>query len=128
GLEKLMSERRLIRPEEITAGRALGLPPPVARILSADQVPAILQAGSPTERQPPAPASFGEGDLVRAKNIHPLTHTRLPRYVRGHIGTIEGVRGCHVFPDMSAIGKGEDPQWLYTVAFEGRALWGADSD
>ena len=31
------------------------------------------------------------GDRVRAKNIHPPTHTRLPRYVRGHVGIIERV-------------------------------------
>ncbi len=36
---------------------------------------------------------------VRAKNMHPPTHTRLPRYARGHVGIIESVRGCHVFPD-----------------------------
>jgi nitrile hydratase len=33
-----------------------------------------------------------------------------------------------VFPDSNAAGKGEDPQWLYSVRFEGRELWGADGD
>jgi nitrile hydratase len=75
-----------------------------------------------------APARFKPGDRVRAKNIHPRTHTRLPRYVRGHIGTVELVHGCHVFPDTAAIGQGENPQWLYTVVFAGRELWGADAD
>ena len=56
------------------------------------------------------------------------THTRLPRYVRGHVGTIERVIGCHVFPDSNATGAGEDPQWLYTVRFDGRELWGANGD
>ena len=65
---------------------------------------------------------------MRAKNINPPTHTRLPRYVRGHIGTIERVIGCHVFPDSNASGAGENPQWLYTVVFEGRELWGPDGD
>ena len=60
--------------------------------------------------------------------IHPPTHTRLPRYVRGHIGIIERVLGCHVFPDSNATGSGENPQWLYTVTFDGRELWGKDSD
>ena len=31
----------------------------------------------------PAPARFKVGDRVRTKNIHPPTHTRLPRYARG---------------------------------------------
>ena len=31
-------------------------------------------------------------------------------------------------PDSVAIDRGEDPQWLYTVCFDGRELWGADAD
>jgi nitrile hydratase len=41
---------------------------------------------------------------------------------------IEALRGCHVFPDTVAIGKGEDPQWLYTVLFDGRELWGESAE
>ena len=41
---------------------------------------------------------------------------------------IEHVRGCHVYPDTVATGEGENPQWLYTVLFEGRELWGENSD
>ncbi len=48
--------------------------------------------------------------------------------MRGHVGTVERVHGAHVFPDSAAMGKGDDPQWLYTVRFEGRDLWGPDSD
>src|SRR4029079_15451851 len=73
-------------------------------------------------------ATFKVGDRVRAKNINPPSHTRLPRYVRGHLGTIERVIGCHVFPDSNATGAGENPQWLYTVRFDGRELWGNDGD
>jgi len=65
---------------------------------------------------------------VRARNLHPPTHTRLPRYVRGHTGTVESVHGCHVFPDTNAHGRGEDPQWLYTVRFSAHELWGRDDD
>ena len=31
-------------------------------------------------------------------------------------------------PDTVAAGEGENPQWLYTVVFDGRELWGEDSD
>ena len=41
-------------------------------------------------------------------------------------GLIEAVRGCHVFPDAVTTGQGEDPQWLYTVAIQGRELWAMD--
>jgi nitrile hydratase subunit beta len=41
---------------------------------------------------------------------------------------VEAVRGCRVFPDSAAKGAGENPQWLYTVVFEGRELWGENAD
>ena len=79
-------------------------------------------------RAAPAPAKFKPGDRVRAKNIHPATHTRLPRYVRGHVGVVERDHGCQVFPDSAAMEAGENPQWLYTVVFDGAELWGPDAD
>jgi hypothetical protein len=57
--------------------------------------------------------------------MHPKTHTRLPRYVRGHVGVVARVHGCHVFPDSNATRRGEDPHWL---CFDGRELWGENSD
>ena len=60
--------------------------------------------------------------------INPPSHTRLPRYARGRGGVVEAVRGCHVFPDSVTTGRGESPQWLYTVVFDGRQLWGANAD
>ena len=128
GLETLMAERGLVTPDEIAAGRALHPPIKVARTLSPDGVSKVLYRGAPTERPAPSPARFGIGERVRAKNMHPMTHTRLPRYVRGHCGTIELIHGCHVFPDSHATGEGECPQWLYTVRFSGRDLWGEQSD
>ena len=70
------------------------------------------------------PARFSVGDRVRAKLINPATHTRLPRYARGKTGTIVAEHDGYVFPDSNAIGKGEDPQRLYTVRFTARELWG----
>ena len=54
--------------------------------------------------------------------------TRLPRYVRGHVGVVERLHGVHVFPDSAVLDKGDDPQWLYTVRFDARELWGDDAD
>ena len=98
------------------------------RSLAAADVTWTLGRGGPTVREPQAPARFKVGDRVRAREMHPATHTRLPRYVRGHVGEIERIHGCHVFPDAHAQGLGEDPQWLYAVCFDGRQLWGADAD
>src|SRR3954462_9031540 len=79
-------------------------------------------------REPQGPAKFKPGDRVRAKNIHPVTHTRLPRYVRGHVGVVERDYGAQGFPDSAAMELGENPQWLYTVVFDGTELWGAEAD
>jgi nitrile hydratase len=128
GLERLLLERHLIERDEIAAGRSLHQAKPVARILKADDVAAVLHRGGPTEREANCPPRYAVGDRVRAKLMHPPTHTRLPRYVRGHLGTIARVIGFHVFPDSNATGAGEAPQWLYNVTFDGAELWGDASD
>ncbi|MCG6204325.1 nitrile hydratase subunit beta [Rhodopseudomonas sp. HC1] len=123
GLERLMAERDLVAPDEVAEGRPLHPRRDVAA-LAAEEVGPMLARGGPTERPAAALARFKVGDRVRAKTMHPRTHTRLPRYVRGHVGVIELLHGAHVFPDANALGQGEQPQWLYTVTFDGRQIWG----
>lgn len=123
GIERLMLERKLIEADELAAGKVLHPAKPVARILKRDEVAAVLRRGGPTERAATSPAQFAVGDRVRAKDIHPATHTRLPQYVRGHVGQIELMHGSHVFPDSNSRGAGEDPRWLYTVTFAATELW-----
>jgi nitrile hydratase len=90
-------------------------------------VAASLAKGSPTERTGIALARFQVGDRVRTRSAHVAHHTRLPGYAHGKQGVIESVQGTHVFADTHAQGLGEQPQWLYRVAFIGRELWGADA-
>ncbi len=127
GLQKLLTERGLVEPDEIAAGRMLRPAKPVARILGAADVPRVLAAGSSTLRQTPTQARFAAGERVRTRSTTVEHHTRLPGYARGKVGRIEHVRGAHVFADTHAQGLGEQPQWLYTVVFEARALWGGDA-
>jgi nitrile hydratase len=127
-LETMLKERDLVSDDEITGGHAVGPIKPVRRTLSVGDVAQVLYRGGPTERDTDTTATFKPGDRVRAKNINPATHTRLPRYVRGRVGTIERIIGCHVFPDSNASGAGENPQWLYTVRFDGPELWGEGAD
>ena len=127
GMEQMLIERGLADADEIESGRALRPAKPLKRKLAAADVERTLYRGSFT-REAQAPARFKPGERVRMKNIHPPTHTRLPRYVRGRVGTVELVHGCHVFPDSAAVGAGDDPQWLYTVKFDARELWGEDAD
>ena len=128
GLEKLMAERGLVTPEEIESGKALQPAKAGANVLEAARVESALARGRPTERPPVAPQRLKVGDQVLARNMHPLGHTRLPRYVRGHLGAITHVHGAHVLPDSHATGGGENPQWLYTVRFEAQELWGEAAD
>ena len=92
--------------------------------LTAARVPVFWSNGSPKNRNVPATANFRVGQRVRARNINPATHTRLPRYARGKFGVIEAARGIFVFPDSNAQGLGENPQHLYSVRFAARELWG----
>ena len=79
-------------------------------------------------RARPAPPRFAAGTAVRARTVHPAGHTRLPRYVRGRRGVVHRVHPAFVFPDANAHGRGEDPQYLYTVRFSAAELWGADAE
>lgn len=131
-MERLMRERGLADADELQDGRMRAPPKAVARVLHADAVDASLARGTPTIRPAPAPARFAPGQQVRARNMHPASHTRLPRYVRGHTGTITLVHGAHVFADAHASRTlppfPEQPQWLYTVVFAAQALWGPQAD
>jgi nitrile hydratase len=123
-LEKLLVERGQVRPDELAAGRMLHTPVPVARVLMAVDVPTVLATGAATERPATAPARFGVGTRVRTRVARVDHHTRLPGYAHGKTGTIERVHGMHVFADTHAQGLGAQPHWLYTVVFDGHALWG----
>jgi len=66
---------------------------------------------------------FAPGDAVRVRDLHPLGHTRAPRYVQGRRGTVTRVDGAFNFPDLEAFGERVlDP--TYSVAFTSRELWG----
>ena len=119
----------------------------VDRLLRSNLVtPAELESGEadPNRPQPamlPATpgASVGSGRLdvevaprfrleqrVRARNMHPRGHTRLPRYARGKHGTVIRDNGVYALQDTDVNGQtlGDRPQHVYTVRFTARELWG----
>ncbi|MBS8258799.1 nitrile hydratase subunit beta [Roseibium polysiphoniae] len=128
GLEKLCLQAGLFSEDELASGHKIQPPSPVRRVLKAEDVAATLAKGGPVDRPETAPAAFKVGDRIRTKVMHPEGHTRLPRYARGCEGVIEAVHGVHVFPDTNARGDGEQPTWLYGVAFKGTDVWGPESD
>jgi nitrile hydratase subunit beta len=127
GLENRLLRHGLVGEDEIAAGRSLRQAVGMPQTLAAAEVEKTLTRGE-FARPQQRPPRFAVGNKVRTKNISPLTHTRLPRYARAKNGSVEAVRGCHVFPDSAAIGSGESPQWLYTIVFSARELWGEHAD
>jgi nitrile hydratase beta subunit len=100
-------------------GSAKQVPP-----MHAEQALTLVTKGAPAIRNVAAPQRFQAGQRVRARNINPTGHTRLPRYARGKIGTIDRDHGVYVFPDTNAHFQGENPQRVYSVRFAARELWG----
>lgn len=123
-LSELLVKHGLATWGEIASGRAApGFRKAEPRLKAADVAPALGTRRSYIRETAAGPA-FAVGDKVRCRNINPTGHTRLPRYVRGHVGEVAALHGAHVFPDSNARGEGENPQALYTVRFTARELWG----
>jgi len=101
---------------------------PAGPSIKANEVDSAIQRGASTRMSAEGIVSrFAVGDRVKARNIHPKSHTRLPRYARGKAGTIERNHGVFSFADSNARGDGPQPHHLYTVVFTARELWGEEA-
>jgi len=124
----LLLKSGLTTRAEIDSGRSLTGPSNKGRPLTAAEVSTRFSAviDAPTEklRTVPVAMKFAIGQRVRARNINPVGHTRLPRYARGKVGTVERDHGVFAFPDSSSQGLGDKPQHVYSVRFEASELWG----
>ena len=127
GLERLMLDAASSRRMKSTPATPLHPAKPVARTLTRRRRCGHA-ASRRTDRRDAKRRPASPGDRVRTKDIHPATHTRLPRYVRGHVGMVEMRSTAVMFFRTRSDRAGENPQWLYTVVFDGRELWGADAD
>ena len=122
-LEKLVKSG-LVTRAEVESGRPAPGSPKAVPPYTPDQVPMRTARGSPKSRDVPVAPRFHMGQRVRARNMHPVGHTRIPRYVRAKLGTIDRDHGVFVFPDTNAHFLGEKPQHVYSVRFAVRELWG----
>lgn len=98
--------------------------PPVGEAHKPDYQP----TGPGSLRASERPVRFAVGDRVRTKKFGPSGHTRLVRYIRGHVGTVEALQPAHVLPDTHAHFVAENAQPVYAVRFESTDLWGADAE
>jgi nitrile hydratase subunit beta len=153
GLERQLAERGLVTRAELEA-RVAGMrgdgapgreqrvvsdvaghkPPatgsrvsPPGRVLVSADVEKVLRKGSTARMADRLPPRFLVGDPVVARNVHPVGHTRLPRYVRGKRGFVDRDHGVFIFPDAHAMRGENRPQHCYSVRFTARELWGPDA-
>jgi nitrile hydratase beta subunit len=126
-LVELLLKTGLVNQAELESGQpsrgSVKLSPP----LMPDAVGPWLARGTPANRNVAAEARFRVGQSVRARNMHPEGHTRLPRYARGMSGTVVRDHGVFVYPDTNAQFQGEQPRHLYSVRFSAQELWGAQA-
>ncbi len=127
-LEMMALEKDIFTKEEIATGKSIrqeggNMRPAVPR----EMVEYAMTSPIPASLDLDIEAKFKAGDKIIAKNIHPLHHTRLPRYVRGKCGVVEHDHGIFLLPDTNAHGGPDKPQHVYTVRFTARELWGEEA-
>ena len=123
-LVDLVTGRGLVTRAELESGKPAAGSAKATPPVKAEGVPALIARGNPVKRDVAVAARFQVGQRVRGRNINPVTHTRLPRYARGKLGTIERDHGVFLLADSNAHFQGEKPQHLYSVRFAARELWG----
>jgi nitrile hydratase len=128
GLTTLLLEKDVLTPDELETGRSLRneggmalppLPKEAAEFAMTNPMPANVDVEFPTR--------FAVGEPVVTRNMNPLHHTRIPRYVRGKRGTIHEVQQVFLLPDTNAYGGPDKPERVYTVGFAARELWGDEA-
>ena len=127
-IDMLLERHGFATAEELQTGHSLHQGAVPKRVLKAEMVDAALNTGGPCDRPVDSAPLFAVGERVRTRNFNPTGHTRLPRYARARAGVVEAVQGSFVFPDDNAHGRGENPQWVYTVVFDALEIWGEGAD
>lgn len=105
------------------AGEAVASPEAVE-----ENKPQYERGGGGSLREIDAEPRFATGDRIVASSARVPGHTRLPAYVRGHLGTVVARRPAAVLPDMTAHCIGESPQHVYTIEFSSEELWGTGAE
>jgi hypothetical protein len=97
------------------------------KCMTVEQAKELLRNGINCRIDSNESGQFKVGDQVRAKVVHVQSYTRLPRYVRGKVGTIVKDYGIYIFPDAAGMRLGTKPQHVYSVRFAAQELWGSDA-
>ena len=122
-LEKRVVAYSFVTSHELESGKAEPGSVKTTPIFTPERV-RQFNRGIPSSKDPSVTPLFQVGERVRARNINPESHTRLPRYARGKTGEIIRDHGVYVFPDTNARYQGEKRQHVYSVRFRAPELWG----
>ena len=122
-LENRVVKYGFVTKEELETGKAAAGSTKVTPALTPDMARQINR-GIPSSKDPSIAPLFQAGQRVRARNMNPSGHTRLPRYARGKTGQIVRDHGVYSFPDTNAQYQGQKRQHVYSVRFAARELWG----
>jgi nitrile hydratase beta subunit len=123
-LESQAVTHGLVTKAEMESGKAAPGSAKATPALTASMSSRFLNRGIASSRDPNVRPLFEVGQRVRARNMNPIGHTRLPRYSRGKTGIIWRDHGVYIFPDTNAHFQGEKRQHVYSVRFTARELWG----
>jgi nitrile hydratase beta subunit len=126
-LEVQLVRSGLVSKEEIESGKAAVGSTKASPALTLATSDRWLNRGIASSVDPQVRPSFKVRQRVRARNMNPTGHTRLPRYARGKTGVIARDHGVYLFPDTNAHFQGEKRQHVYSVRFAARELWGHDA-
>lgn len=126
-LVELLIKRRVVTRAEIESGQPAKDSPKATPVLTPAKLVSVTAPANPERPNAKVPPRFTTGLHVRARNIHPVHHTRIPRYVRGKQGVILRDHGIFIFPDTNAHFAGENPQHVYSVRFAAQELWGSQA-
>ena len=123
-LEAQVVKFGFVTPEELKSGKAAAGSTKETPVLTLETSSRWLNRGIASSQDPGVPPQLQVGQRVRARNINPVGHTRLPRYARGKTGVVARDHGVYDFPDTKAHFQGNKRQHLYSVRFSARELWG----
>jgi nitrile hydratase len=129
GITSFFVEQGYVTEEELAA-KASSAVPTESNAASAevdDQIEQYLRKGDSPRRDVAHPR-FAPGDRVRVTDLPAAAHTRLPGYLRSHVGTVERVfEGDYAYFTHTGDGIG-NPMPIYIVEFSPIELWGARAE
>jgi len=120
-------ERGVVTRAEVESGRADPASVKATPVVTPTVARELLFRTPQTEQDIALTPRFRVGDRVRGRNIHPSTHTRMPRYTRGKTGVVERDRGVFNLPDREHVSAEPKPQHVYLIHYTAHELWGEEA-